>query len=131
MPPVSEVVVDASAVLAPLNQERGADLVAEAIAQGAAICTVNLSEVVGKLAEASMPEFAVRTAIDDLDLEAVDFGLELAYQAGLLRPQTRSFGLSLGDRACLALAQKRGVPVLTADRTWERLAIGARIQVIR
>ncbi len=131
MPPVSEVVVDASAVLAPLNQERGADLVAEAIAQGAAICTVNLSEVVGKLAEAGMPEFAVRTAIDDLDLEAVDFGLELAYQAGLLRPQTRSFGLSLGDRACLALAQKRGVPVLTADRTWERLAIGARIQVIR
>jgi PIN domain nuclease of toxin-antitoxin system len=75
---VSEVVVDASAVLALLNQEKGADLVADAVAQGAAICTVNLSEVAGKLSEAGMPELAVRTAIDDLNLEAVDFGAELA-----------------------------------------------------
>ncbi len=66
-----------------------------------------------------------------LELTIVDFNTELAYQAGLLSPLTKGAGLSLGDRACLALAQRLGLPALTADRAWKDLSLGIEVQVIR
>lgn len=127
---MAESVIDASALLALLNAEQGADIVAEALPQGA-ISAVNLSEVVAKLCEAGMPEKAIRRALFPLGLEIVPFDAEQAYLAGLLRLTTRSAGLSLGDRACLSLSQKLGVPALTADRTWAALSLGTTIKVIR
>jgi len=127
---VAEVVLDASALLALLNSEPGADLVAAALS-GATISTVNLSEVVAKLAEAEMAEEAIREAVQGLPMEVMTFDREQAYQAGLLRPFTRGVGLSLGDRACLALARGLGLPALTADRRWEALEVGVVVQVIR
>ena len=127
---MAEVVLDASALLAMLNGEPGSELVAAALPQ-AAISAINLSEVVAKLAEAGMPEGAIRDALQGLHFDIVSFDREYAYEAGLLRPSTRGVGLSLGDRGCLSLAKRLGVPAMTADRTWERLSIGAEVQVIR
>lgn len=123
---MSEVVLDASALLALLNRERGQEVVARA-----AMGTVNLSEVVAKLAEGGMPEEAIREALDGLPLEVHPFGGDLAYQTGLLRPSTKARGLSLGDRACLALGGKLSLPVLTTDREWEGLEAGVEVRVIR
>ena len=122
--------VDASALLALLNQEPGGERVAAAMPDGVALSAVNLSEVVAKLSEAGLPEAAVHQALDPLGLQTAAFDAELAYRAGLLRPLTRGAGLSLGDRACLALAQRLGLPVLTADRTWAELQLGVAVQVI-
>lgn len=128
---MSSWVLDASAVLALLMKEPGSESVAHAIAAGAMMSTVNLSEVIAKLSDGGMPEAAIRTAIGSLGLQFVDFNTQLAYWAGLLRTSTRSVGLSLGDRTCLALAQEAGLPAITADRAWRNLSLGVAITVIR
>ena len=125
-----EIVIDASALLALLNTESGADVVAEAL-PGGVISAVNLSEVVAKLCEAGMPEDAIRQALQPLGLEVEPFDEEQAYQAGWLRGATQSVGLSLGDRACLSLAQRLALPVLTVDKTWSELSVGVTVRVIR
>ena len=125
-----EVVIDASALLALLNDEPGADVVAEALPQGV-ISAVNLSEVIAKLCDAGMPEKAIHQALQPLGIEIVPFDEEQAYQAGLLRTSTQDLGISLGDRACLSLAKKLGINTLTADRAWAELSIGIMIKVIR
>jgi ribonuclease VapC len=127
---VPEAVIDASALLALLNDEPGADVVAEALPQGV-ISAVNLSEVVAKLCDAGMPEKAIHQALQPLGIEIVPFDEEQAYQAGLLRTSTQDFGISLGDRACLSLAKKLGIDALTADKAWAELSIGTTIKVIR
>ena len=129
---MSSHILDASALLASLHREPGADQVEEVVARGeGAISAVNLSEVVSRLADRGMPEAQIRGEIDSAGLDVVPFDSELAYSAGLLRPATRRWGLSLGDRACLALARQRGLPAMTADRTWAELSLGVPIQVIR
>lgn len=120
---------DASALLTLLNKERGEERVAEALAEGAVMSTVNLSEVVAKLAEIGMPEADIREAIEPLGLEIVDFGADDAFAAGLLRPTTERAGLSLGDRACLAAGMRVGHPVLTADGGWVGLDLGPDVRV--
>ena len=125
-----EVVIDASAILALLNAEPGADIVAEAL-PGGVISAVNLSEVVAKLCDAGMPEKAIHQALQPLGIEIVPFDEEQAYQAGLLRTSTHDFGISLGDRACLSLAKKLDIDALTADKAWAGLSIGTTIKVIR
>ena len=127
---MAEVVLDASALLALLNDEPGAELVAESLPQ-AAINAVNLSEVVAKLADAEMPDEAIRDALLVLSLDVVPFDVEQAYEAGLLRSATKGAGLSLGDRGCLSLARRLDLPALTADRMWEQLSVGAKVRVIR
>ena len=128
---MSKSILDASALLALLKEEPGSEQVIEAITEGAAISTVNFSEVVAKLNEAGMPEEAIHESLDSLGLEIVNFGGELAYLAGLLRLSTKHAGLSLGDRCCLALAQNRNLPVFTTDRQWANLLSGIKIHVLR
>ena len=126
---MSDAVLDASALLALLQGEPGSDRVLETL-PGARVCSVNLSEVVAKLAGHDMPEADIRRALN-LGLEIVPFDEALAWAAGLLRPRTRGAGLSLGDRACLALARSTSFPVLTADAVWATLDLGIEIAVIR
>ena len=127
---MSDVVLDASALLAVLRDEPGAERVGARL-EGASIGAVNLSEVVAKLIEDGVPEREIRRAIGRLELDVHPFDLEHAYAAGVLRPATRPLGLSFGDRACLALAQSLGAMTLTADRSWARLDVGVAIEVIR
>ena len=122
-------VLDATALLALLNDKPGAERVAGYLSE-AAIGAVNLTEVIGKLAEQGMPEADIHTALAALGLDIVPFDEDLAYRAGVLHPHTKKLGLSLGDRACLALGQQLSRPVLTADRIWSRLKIGVEVVVI-
>jgi ribonuclease VapC len=128
---VSSGVVDSSSVLAVVHNEPGADEVASVVAAGALISSVNFSEVVAKLADQGILEGEIRERLARLVLQIVDFDSDQALRAGMLRPVTRAAGLSLGDRACLALAQVRNLPVLTADRSWQSLTIGVEIRLIR
>ncbi len=128
---MGSAVLDASALLAVIYREPGAERVTEVMARGAAISTVNLAEVVEKLSENGLLEATIRAILDPLRLEIVDFDGALPYQTGYLRPPTQSLGLSLGDRACLALARQRGLPALTTERAWANLQLGVTVQVIR
>ena len=123
-------VLDASAVLSLLREEPGGDAVAEVLTYSS-ISAVNFSELVAKLCEWGADADEARQTLVELGLHVIDFDLPQAVEAGALRPRTRSAGLSLGDRACLALAQARGAQALTADRSWAALDIGVEIRVIR
>ena len=127
---MSEWVLDASALLALLQYEPGEERVAGAIADGAIISAVNLSEVVAKLADSGTPEAGIRAKIETLRLDVAPFDGADAFAAGLLRPATRAAGLSLGDRACIALGQRSGLPVLTADSAWMSLDFHPDVEII-
>jgi PIN domain nuclease of toxin-antitoxin system len=124
------VVLDASAVLALLQAEPGASRVA-AVLSRAVVSSVNLSEVVAKLADVGMPEAEIHAALDSLGMDVRPFDESLAYRAGLLRPASRALGLSLGDRAGLALAMELGCPVLTRDQQLQALDVPVSVEVIR
>jgi len=128
---VNRTVLDASAILAVLKRETGTQVVEAAIAEGAAISTVNLAEIVSKLADWGMDGAAIRNTLDNFELDIVDFDAELAYAAGLLRPATRDLGMSLGDRACVSLAQRLEAEALTADRRWADLKVDVPIRLVR
>ena len=127
---MTRAVLDASAILTRLHDEPGASEVTPWIAEGV-ISAVNLAEVVGKLLGAGMPKRPAIDAIDGLALDVVSFDGDMALRAGSLRPSTRSLGLSLGDRICLATAQELELAVITAARTWRDLDIGIPIHVVR
>jgi len=128
---VSSAVLDASAILALLNQEPGSDRLTFEILSVAVGSTVNLAEVQGKLVSDGMaPRKAWAATLYSVS-EAITFTPEQAEVAGSLIAETRSLGLSLGDRACLALALERNAPVYTTDRSWKRLKLPIPIHVIR
>lgn len=123
-------ILDASAVLAVLNGEPGEKKVIPILAESA-ISAVNLTEVAAKLLEAGMDEASARLAVSVLGIGAVvDFTEDLAWEAARLRPLTKQYGLSLGDRACLALAIKLKFPAVTADKEWSKLKL-CKVTVIR
>ena len=122
-------VLDTSALLALMNREPGADRVASVLVD-AVLSTVNCAEVYTKLSERKMPS-ATFDAIIQVVPTVIDFDIGLARRAGELRAATRHLGLSLGDRACLALAEREGLPAVTAERLWGELDIGVTVELIR
>jgi ribonuclease VapC len=116
--------------VAVLREEPGSAAV-EAVLDHAAISAVNLSEVQAKLVERGTASELAWSSLVDLDLEVVDFDASQARVAGDLRLLTRAQGLSLGDRACLALAQALGLPAMSADRAWAGLEVGIEIRTVR
>lgn len=123
-------VLDASAVLALLYKEAGADRVA-GIVQGSTICSVNLAEVGTRLLDLGGSLGNAQRALGMLGLAVVDFDDDLAWRSVELRASRRAVGLSLGDRACLALAMREGAVALTADRAWADLDLDCEIELIR
>lgn len=124
------IVLDASAVLAAMLQEPGADRV-HALVDKSVICAVNTTEVISKLIDKGYDEATVRQQYENLSLEVVSFDHHLALVAGHLRASTRHKDLSLGDRACLALAILTERTAVTADRNWADLDVGCKIEIIR
>jgi PIN domain nuclease of toxin-antitoxin system len=126
------VVFDASALLALLRDERGAERVAPLLNE-ASMTTVNFGEIVQHYARHGVAEADIHGVLDPLPVERVLFDEDLAYAAGMLLMATKSAGLSFGDRACLALARRLGVKAVTADRAWGTIAasIGVEIEIIR
>ena len=129
-------VLDASALLAHLRDEPGGDVVGEAIAGGAVISTVNLAEVFSRVADrgeapAKLAAELTQSGLLDGAITVEPFTVADAIDAGRLRPLTRDAGLSLGDRACLALARRLDAPALTADTDWQGVAHGVELRPIR
>lgn len=129
---VSDYVLDASAILAALNGEPGGELVLEA-GPASQISSVNLGEVYSTLLDAGMPFEHVKRVMARLDFRVSDFGPAHAARVGQLRPLTRKFGASLGDRACLAQGQISGLTILSADQRMGEAAttLGIDIRMIR
>ncbi len=125
-----DAVLDASAVLALLHREPGGEKV-RPILPDSAISTVNLSEVIAKLVENGADPGAAVRLTEAQPFRPVDHTLALAQLAGTLRAATRQAGLSLGDRACLALALTLRLPVYTADRAWRDLPLDVDVRLIR
>jgi ribonuclease VapC len=123
-------VLDASALLALLHAEPGATAVKEVVDR-AAISSVNWSEVWQRSLARGVDLSGLRPGVEALGLEIVAFTTGDAERAADLSPQTRSLGLSLADRACLALASRLDRPALTADRSWLELDLSVEIQAIR
>jgi PIN domain nuclease of toxin-antitoxin system len=127
---VSNTLLDASAVLCLVHRELGMAQVTPVLNE-AAISTVNLAEVYGKLRDTAMSEEEIQATFADLALIVLPFEQADAYIAGQLRPLTRALGLSLGDRACLATAKRLALPVMTTDKAWQQLDIGVKIVCVR
>lgn len=137
-------VLDASAILAYLQREKGSDVIEAALDAGPTlVTTVNFAEVLGKLHEKGMPLDEARLAFDSLGTTLVAFDASLALLCAKLRPRTLSIGASLGDRACLALAQKlsQDAPAgagaghapmcYTAEHAWAKVHWPFKLVVIR
>lgn len=127
---MADCVVDASAILALVKGEPGAGVVRARISRSV-VSTVNVAEVGTKLVDWGMTGAGLRHVVLNLGFEVRPFDSDQALAAAALRTATRSHGLSLGDRACLALAQSTGLPVLTADRAWRGVGLELAIDVIR
>jgi ribonuclease VapC len=126
------IVLDASAVLALLFEEPGAEVV-QAHLRAGIVGAANIAEVLAKLSDHGVPAHDALRAVAILGLEVASMTDSQAQRSAGLRPATRAAGLSLGDRACLALAAELGAPALTADRSWAGVAeaAGVAVQVIR
>ena len=127
---MATAVLDTSVVLASLQNEPGGDFATELIPTSL-LLSVNLAEAAAKLAKDGLDRRALRAVLGALDCEVVPFDAGLAFDTGLLRPLTLKQGLSLGDRACLALALSRNLPAYTAERKWTELDLGIDIRLIR
>jgi ribonuclease VapC len=127
---MTEWVLDASAALALILDEPGAERVATALTS-AMISSVNAAEVVHSLIRGGGQPRDARQLVLALDCPIVSVDAELGFRAGMLSEATRTEGLSLGDRVCLALAERERVPALTADRAWQSLDLGIEVRLIR
>lgn len=124
------VVLDASALLAYLQDEPGGEIV-DAVLPESVMSSVNWAEVIQKAIAAGVDVEGMRDDLQVLGLTIEPFSIEDGEMTGRLWEKTRSYGLSLGDRACLSLGWRLGVPILTSDRTWSSLSLSLNIQVIR
>jgi len=130
-PSVSDHVFDASAILALVLAEEGAAQVGRNLSESGRISAVNLAEVVTRLIDLGYSDRDVDDSLDGLHLEVISFDSDLAYAAARLRRRTRVRGLSLGDRACLALARAMDAAAITADRSWAELDLGIDVVSVR
>jgi PIN domain nuclease of toxin-antitoxin system len=130
----TKIVLDASSVIALINREKGCEIV-EKYLEEAIISTVNFAEVISVVNRELFKSEADRVEglklITDTLPQIIDFDVNQAIISGELDSITKKYGLSLGDRACLALAKYKNIPVLTADKTWSKLNLGIKIKLIR
>ncbi|MEW5967372.1 MAG: type II toxin-antitoxin system VapC family toxin [Pseudomonadota bacterium] len=129
---MSPWVLDSSALLAWLWREPGWERVDEILGKAECwLCSVNQAEIFSKVLDKGLPPSELEGFSSSLDIPVASFDPGLALATGALRPGTRALGLSLGDRACLALAQQLGATALTADRAWTQLDLGIAVECIR
>ncbi len=128
--PVNKAVLDASALLALINGEPGAEIVSRTLPD-AVVSAVNLAEVISKLTDYGHSDSEIDEVVAGLGLNVVPFDAAQARAVGILHRSSRARGLSLADRACLALADTLGGSALSTDRIWGSLDIGVDVRLIR
>ena len=130
----TKIVLDASSVIALINREKGCEIV-EKYLEEAIISTVNFAEVISvvnrELFKSEADRIEGLKLITDTLPQIINFDVNQAIISGEIDSITKKYGLSLGDRACLALAKYKNIPVLTADKTWSKLNLGIKIKLIR
>jgi ribonuclease VapC len=126
----SEIVLDSSAVLAVLRVESGHERVLEVISRSL-ISVVNEAEVITVLIRKGDSVSQAMEAVRVLPYTVADLDRELAFRAGTLWRESKPRGLSLGDRCCLALAEREGLPVLTSDKRWADLSLGFEVRLFK
>lgn len=127
---MASAVLDSSAVLAVLNAEAGSEKIVALLAD-ASLCSVNYAEVISKIVERGASLREAEVAMRLITSAVIDFDIGLARRTGALRAETAKKGLSLGDRACLALAEREEVPAITGDRNWIGSVQGIDIRLFR
>lgn len=127
---MQNIIFDSSAVLALLKQEKGHEIASSYLEQ-AILSTVNMAEVISVLVRDGLYNDEVVNYLESTFLHIEDFNLNQARIAGSLFDKTKKYGLSLGDRACLALAKEKKLPVLTADKVWNKLSSEVNVKLIR
>jgi ribonuclease VapC len=124
-------VLDASALLAVSNGERGADLVMELInTKECVVSSINMAEIATRLLDLGLPIKDLERGIAQFGVDVIDFNQAQALACAALRPLTKSAGLSLGDRACLAVAQLMQGCAVTADRAWLDVATDIQVDIL-
>ena len=127
---MTSTVLDASALLAFLNSEPGADIV-RTVLHDAIISAVNYTEVLKKTIERNGSADRVSGIIRDLSVAIIPFDAPLAEATAALYPETKPYGLSLADRACIALGLQRRATVFTTDAKWKLLKLSLKLKLIR
>lgn len=127
---MTAVVLDASAVLAILQGEHGAEAVIPLLTD-ARLSAVNYSEIISKLIDRNVNIDDAVSVLDKMGINVIDFDVDLAIRAGVLRTVTKNKGISLADRACLALAERDGLPAVTSDRRWASLDLSVEVRLFR
>jgi ribonuclease VapC len=124
-------VLDSSALLAVSKGERGAEFVIELInSKDCVISSVNMAEVATRLLDLGLPAYELQRAVAQFGVDVIDFNQEQSLACAALRPMTKSAGLSLGDRACLALAKLMEGVAVTADQAWQDVRMSADVKVL-
>lgn len=130
----TKIVLDASSVIALINREKGCEIV-EKYLEDSIISTVNFAEVIAvvnrELFKTEADRIEGLKLITDTLPQIIDFDINQAIISAEFDSITKKYGLSLGDRACLALAKYKSIPVLTADKAWSKLNLGIKIKLIR
>jgi ribonuclease VapC len=128
---MSVAVLDSSAVLAVILDEPGAEVVRALTSSAKVISAVNFEDVRTKLIDRGLRPHEALEAISRMRLQVEAFTDADAVMASDLRTDTKEAGLSLGDRACLALGKRLNAVVVTADRVWKDLQVRVRVELIR
>lgn len=126
---MNKKVLDSSAILAAIFQEKGTEIV-EPLLDKSLVSSVNIAEVFTKLAEKGILNQKMIDDFQQLGLEIINFDFEQSVKVAELRPLTKHLGLSLGDRSCLALAMLHNTTAVTADKEWQKLTF-CQVEVIR
>ena len=125
------VILDASALITLLSEEKGHEIIASVLPRSV-MSSVNIAEVAKFLIEKrGLSKEEVSNIIQNLIETIIPFDTDLALISADIIQQTKVIGLSLGDRACLALALSTGYTVYSSDRIWSQLQLSCKIMVIR
>ena len=127
---LSGYILDSSAVLAVILEEKGAEFIKD-ILDRSFMSTVNFSEVLTKLLKLGVPVDEAKKEILQTVNRIIPFNIDIATLAGKMIMQTERFGLSLGDRACIATGEIMAYDIITADKIWGKLKLSVKIKVIR
>ena len=126
---MNKKVLDSSAILAVIFQEKGAEIV-ETLLDKSLVSSINVAEVFTKFAEKGILNQQMIDDFQQLGIEIIDFDFEQSVKVAELRPLTKHLGLSLGDRSCLALAMLHNTTAVTADKEWQKLTF-CQVEIIR